>query len=154
MIATTLLEVARRLPAPVWGKDLNLGIIRNAAIRHHQVRLQYRGRVRYIEPYSIRKTAAGNTLLYGVRVKNGLLRSYRVDRIESARVSTLTFAPRHPIELGKLKPESARAATSLVCPYCLRRFKHYEADAVLKRHTRPVTKKVCFGSAKHGVLRG
>ncbi len=154
MITATLLEVARRLPAPVWGKDLNLGIIRNAAIRHHQVRLEYRGRIRYIEPYSLRKTAAGNLLLYGVRVKNGLLRSYRVDRIESARASTKTFTPRHPIELASLKPKSARAATSLVCPYCLRRFKHYESDAVLKRHTRPVTKKVCFGSGEHGVLCG
>jgi predicted DNA-binding transcriptional regulator YafY len=39
-----------------------------------------------IEPYSLRRTRAGDVLLYAVRVDDGQDRSYRLDRILGAQI--------------------------------------------------------------------
>ena len=96
-----------------------LEIIRFAAANRLCVDLDYQdeqGRIgtRAIEPYSLRRTKAGELLLYAVRADNGQDRSYRVDLIQGARATQRTFAPRYAIELSASgpihAPDTARSA--------------------------------------------
>jgi predicted nucleotidyltransferase component of viral defense system len=86
-------------------------IIRFAASNRLCVDLEYRDEqdrrgTRTIEAYSLRRTQAGDTLLMAVRADNGQPRSYRLDRIESARVTERSFTPRYPVELTPTGPLS------------------------------------------------
>jgi hypothetical protein len=99
--------------------------IRFAASNRLCIELDYtdeRGRrgVRIIEPYSVRRTQAGDTLLHAVRADDGGNRSYRVDRINSARATDRVFAPRYAIELtpaGPLTiPPTTRTASITASP--------------------------------------
>jgi predicted nucleotidyltransferase component of viral defense system len=81
-----------------------LETIRFAASNRLCVDLDYmpeQGRlgVRRIEPYSLRRTQAGDILLFAIRVMDGQLRSYRLDRIRGAVVTDQIFSPRFLIEL-------------------------------------------------------
>jgi len=77
-----------------------LEVIRFAGANRLCVDLGYQGRVRRIEPYSLRLTQAGDLLLYAVKRATGELRSYRVDRIQSASMTDEGFAPRYLVEFG------------------------------------------------------
>ncbi|MGP0085269.1 MAG: nucleotidyl transferase AbiEii/AbiGii toxin family protein [Steroidobacteraceae bacterium] len=68
-----------------------------------------------IEAYSLRRTLAGNVVLYAYDTqKPDHIRNYRTDRIRGARATTRTFAPRYAIELtpGGMQsiPPTARSA--------------------------------------------
>lgn len=84
----------------VWGGTVPLETVRFAAANHLCVELGYSGSRRIIEPYSLRRSSAGSLLLCAVRSDDGELRAYRVDRIESVRVTDLTFLPRFRIEFA------------------------------------------------------
>lgn len=86
-----------------------LETIRFAAANRLCVDLSYRsveGQVgdRRIEPYSLRRSQAGDILLYAVRVADGQPRSYRLDRVLGAAVTDQIFVPRYEVELT---PEGA-----------------------------------------------
>lgn len=66
------------------------------------VRLDGRPRQPTIEPYSLRRSQAGDVSLAGFDVQDGHIKMYRVDRIQDAYVLDRTFAPRYAIELGPL----------------------------------------------------
>ena len=74
--------------------------IRFAAVNHLCVELGYDRSVRLIEPYSLRRTKDGNLILHAIKVETGEGRSYRVDRIESVKVTTRVFKPRYEIEFS------------------------------------------------------
>lgn len=57
-----------------------------------------------IEPYSVRRTSAGDLLLFGVKTNSGESRSYRLDRIRSATVTRQAFHPRFAVELTASGP--------------------------------------------------
>lgn len=81
-----------------------LETIRFAAANRLCIDLSYRsenGAVsrRRIEPYSLRRSQAGDILLYAVRAADGQLRSYRIDRMFGAAVTNQPFAPRYEVEL-------------------------------------------------------
>jgi predicted nucleotidyltransferase component of viral defense system len=76
-----------------------LEIIRFAAANRLCVDLDYDGRTRRIEPYSLRQTAEGNFVLHAIRRESGEHRSYRVDRMQGARATVESFAPRYLVEL-------------------------------------------------------
>lgn len=87
-----------------WHAAIPFEIIRFAAANRLCVNLEYRdenGRVskRLIEPYSLRRTQEGNLLLYAVKHETGESRSYRVDRIQGAEATQVSFTPRYLIEL-------------------------------------------------------
>ncbi len=82
-----------------WGHQAPLEEIRFAAANHLCVGLDYQGSTRLIEPYSMRRTSAGNLLLYAVKHKTGEIRSYRVDRIQGASATNVPFSPRYVVEL-------------------------------------------------------
>jgi predicted nucleotidyltransferase component of viral defense system len=76
-----------------------LEIIRFAAANYLCVDLSYDGRVRRIEPYSLRQTAEGFFVLHAIRRDSGEHRSYRVDRMQGATVTSEVFNPRYVVEL-------------------------------------------------------
>jgi WYL domain-containing protein/nucleotidyltransferase AbiEii toxin of type IV toxin-antitoxin system len=136
--------------------------IRFAAANRMCVDLEYRdeqGRRgnRLIEPYSLRRTQAGDILLMAVRRENGEARSYRLDRILSARATDRTFVARYPVELTPAGPlsipdketrstggsawggvPSARTRTGPTyiyrCTVCGREFERKTQDGTLRAH--------------------
>ena len=93
--------------------------VRFAAVNRLCVELDYRkdggARSTYvIEPYSLRTTADGNMLLYGVKLPAGEIRCFRTDRIVGAAVTRQPFAPRYSIDFIPEGPVrlSARQMTS------------------------------------------
>jgi hypothetical protein len=141
-----------------------LEIIRFAASNHLCVDLGYQRGIRRIEPYSLRRTHAGDILLYAVKTESGEPRSYRLDRIESAQATSQAFTPRYAVELtptetGPIPPpartagiggirraqpirSSARASASpahgatyiFQCGMCGRKFERKTTDSALRPH--------------------
>lgn len=88
----------------LWNAAVPLEAIRYAGTAHLLVEIRYHSATRVIEPYSLRRPATGNLLLYGFeRTKNGFptndIRPYKVAELEHARVLTAPFTPRYEIEL-------------------------------------------------------
>ena len=112
-----VLDTTWRLPPMVtaWGVGASsLESIRFAAANRLCIRLDYtkEGGERSsptIEPYSVRRTRAGDLLLFGVKADTGESRSYRVDRIRMASVTQQAFRPRFVIELTASGPLDAPA---------------------------------------------
>ena len=113
---TVLRERTLRLPVSGAAQSF-LEIIRFAAANHLCVDLRYQGSVRRIEPYSLRRTRDGNIVLYAIRVSNGELRSYRIDRVQGAQTTGQSFIPRYVVELrpqgpAVIPPTATRSTTS------------------------------------------
>ena len=87
-----------------WPNRAPLEPIRFAGANRLLVELGYQGSTRLIEPYALRRSRAGNLLVYAIKAKTGDVRAYRVDRIESVRVTDLVFKPRYAIELAAAPP--------------------------------------------------
>lgn len=72
------------------------------------VRLDGQPRRPTIEPYSLRRSRAGNISLVGFDVQDGHIKMYRIDRIQGSHVLDRTFAPRYAIELSPLAAAASR----------------------------------------------
>lgn len=162
-----------------WGLGVPLESVRFAAVNHLCVELGYDHSVRLIEPYSLRRTKEGELVLHAIKVDTGEPRGYRVDRIESIKVTTRTFKPRFEIEFGATggihaKPTERKSGSvsigsysrshrsvsrSVVNPYgmkyvfqcgmCQKEFTHGTNDPALRAH------KNSWGTAcsgRHGYL--
>ena len=97
--------------AQAWHTEVPLEKIRFAAANRLCVKLYYNNEYRLIEPYSLRKTRAGNILLCALRHDSDENRNYRIDRIQGAEVTNETFIPRYTIELTTSGPISAPRLT-------------------------------------------
>ena len=88
----TGLRSSKSPPTSRWRQGLvgssHLEIIRFAASNHLCVDLGYQRGVRRIEPYSLRRTRAGDILLYAAKTDTGEPRSYWLDRIESVQATS------------------------------------------------------------------
>jgi hypothetical protein len=149
-------------PAPtawVWGTGVPLETVRFAAANQLCIELGYQNSVRLIEPYSLRRSKAGNLLLCAVKAQSRESRTYRVDRIQSVKVSTKPFVPVFRIEFGSSgqifapylarpradNPFPARTYSAfsrpgtiyiIKCAYCKREFKRRTLSTTLKPHMR------------------
>ena len=87
-------------PPTFWesGPGSLLEPVRFAAVNRLLVDLGYNGRHRLVEPYSLRRTRAGNILFHAIRADNGQNRAYRLDRIQSVSVTNHPFTPRFAVE--------------------------------------------------------
>lgn len=85
--------------AQSWGQKVPVEVIRFAAANHLCVDLAYKRSQRLIEPYSLRRTKDGNLLLHAIRHDSSEHRSYRIDQIEGATVTNISFVPKYAIEL-------------------------------------------------------
>ncbi len=137
-----------------WGAGVPLEEVRFAAVNHLCVELGYAGSTRLIEPYSLRRTRDGNLVLHALRADTGEHRSYRVDRILSARATTQPFTPTYAIEFSAAGPMAAppttrRPATTMhrprarrrsgpvyviQCPVCNKRFDRRQPGTRLNPH--------------------
>ena len=147
-IRTRVLPVA--IPTRTRGP---LETIRFAAANYLCVDLEYEGKIRRIEPYSLRQTADGNYVLHAVRSEDGQHRSYRIDRIQGASVASESFTPRYVVELTSEGPQTiplaARGAAGRPsvssarregpvhvyrCPTCGKTFRRKKMDSSLNPH--------------------
>ena len=148
-------------PPTFWATGLGnrLEPVRFAAVNRLLVDLGYQGRDRLIEPYSLRQSREGNILLHALRAGSGEPRSYRLDRIESARVTTQPFTPTYAIEfpeagavpalpsaprsagtsrpLGRRGSRSREARYVVGCPMCGKRFRRKRPGTRLRPHKDP-----------------
>lgn len=104
-------ERTLRLPVSIPAQSA-LEIIRFAAANRLCVELQYQGSMRRIEPYSLRRTTEGNIILHAHNIDKDEHRSYRVDRIQGARVTNQAFTPRFAIELTPQGPIAIAPTTT------------------------------------------
>ena len=135
-----------------------LEIVRFAAANHLCVDLTYDGGVRRIEPYSLRQTAEGNFVLHAIRSDSGEHRSYRVDRMQSATVTSQVFTPRYAVELTSAGPLAVAPSTAMPriastrrtprarqqgptyvyrCTVCRKTFNRRTMDGSLNPHKNP-----------------
>lgn len=129
-----------------------------AAANRLCVDLEYKSRVRRLEPYSLRRTKDGNLLFYGAKADTGEIRCFRVDRIQSAAATNQSFTPRYLIELtgsGQVsipptqsgrqpsprlghsrRPSRQSSGVQFVheCPVCGRQFTRKTRSNVLRKH--------------------
>jgi hypothetical protein len=136
-----------------WQTGISLEAVRFAASNRLCVELGYQGTRRLIEPYSLRRSRDGNLLLAAVKTATGEVRTYRLDRIQSVKVSTRPFRPRYAIEFAAVAPTPARPVGSGVrssisapvgsrgsapytvqCPRCDRRFPRQKPNTQLNTH--------------------
>lgn len=146
----------------VWGQGVPIETIRFAAANHLCLELGYQGSVRVIEPYAFRRTSAGNVLLVAVKTASRETRTYRLDRMQSVKVTTTPFKPAFQVELGAsgpvqiprlshvgtkapfathkrhpgARPFARRFGPTYVikCPTCGREFKRSTMNPTLKLH--------------------
>ena len=90
----------------------HLDVIRFAASNRLCVDLRYLGSTRRIEPYSLRRTLEGNVILHAHNRDKSAHRSYRLDRIQGARVTNESFSPRFVIELTPSGPVAIAPTTT------------------------------------------
>jgi predicted nucleotidyltransferase component of viral defense system len=159
----------------IRGRSMSLGvaataqtfleIIRFAGANRLVVELDYLRSVRRIEPYSLRMTQDGNVVLHAFNLDKNEHRSYRVDQIQGARVTSVTFLPRYAVELTptgtlSIPPSAARAQAGnknkstrwttahrlkptsgmtyvYKCPVCQKKFSRKAADPKLNPHKMP-----------------
>lgn len=144
-------------PASVttWGTRVPLEEIRFAAVNRLCIELGYNGTTRLVEPYSLRRTQAGNLVLHTLRADSKAHRSYRVDRIESAAATTVPFQPTYAVEFSSSGPiaappqtRSASTAPSrrsrrttgfgptyvVECPICRKHFRRKTMSTSLNAH--------------------
>jgi len=124
-LAAVPLPVDAELLRPRFGGFIGLAAngsilerIRFAAQSRLLVELEYTAadghfRSPVVEPYSLRRSRAGDVSLAAHDVAAGHIKTYRVDGIRGARVLEQPFVPRHAIELGPLSsPVTAPARAS------------------------------------------
>lgn len=159
--ATVIRERIFNVPSGVTGQTF-VETIRFAAVNRLRIDLQYRdleGRVttRTIEPYSLRRSQAGDVRLMATQESDGAPRSFLLSGILNISLTQRTFTPRYPIELtstGPLSiPQSFSAAAPRVassrrigraarsgptyifrCPVCRKEFSRSTHDATLRKH--------------------
>ncbi len=140
------------------GSRSTLEIIRFAAANHLCVDLTYDGSVRRIEPYSLRQSAEGYFVLHAIRNDSGEHRSYRVDRMHGATVTSQVFAPRYAVELTSTGPLAVAPSTVMPriastrrvararqqgpiyiyrCTICRKTFNRRTMDGSLNPHKNP-----------------
>lgn len=153
-------------PALEWQRGQNEWIepIRYAAVNRLLVNLGYGFKTRLVEPYSLRRTQAGDLLFYAVKVSPRVIRGYRADRIQSIEVTKQPFKPVFPVEFtpkGRIPvPQtqrrqrfvSSRSSRNYVveCAVCGKRFYRKKYSLRINRHQRQDSIMQCPG--RHGYL--
>ena len=145
--------------AQAWHTGVPLEKIRFAAANRLCVNLFYKNTYRLIEPYSLRRSKEGNLLLFAIRHNTNEPRSYRVDRIQGAEITSTPFVPKYAVELTPSGPVSAprltRSSSSISlpgstgsrnrvsrsgptyvieCPYCGKKFNRKKLSTKLNPH--------------------
>jgi predicted nucleotidyltransferase component of viral defense system len=84
-----------------WGGGSVIEQLRFAGSNRLIVEFVYHGRRRTLEPYSLRRPATGNLLLYGWDPGSQGIRSFKIDEIQNFTVTTTAFTPRFRVEFSR-----------------------------------------------------
>jgi predicted nucleotidyltransferase component of viral defense system len=149
--------------------------IRFAAANRLRIDLQYRdlkGAVttRTVEPYSFRRSSAGDVRLMATQEADGQPRSFLIDGILGVSVTQRTFVPRYPVELTPTGPVAIPQSFSIAasraprrpmrravrtgptyiyrCPVCSKEFSRKTHDSALRPHKNK-SGWDCYG--RHGM---
>lgn len=144
-----------------WGIGIPLESIRFAAFNHLCVELEYRKQGYYInhyliEPYSLRRAKKNNMILHAIKAETQEHRAFRVDWIQSIKVTTRPFKPKYQIEFSptgpiRTLPTSSRKSRSFSsglkrhkthfgpiyifeCFYCGKKFERKKYNSGLNPH--------------------
>ncbi|MFH1362140.1 MAG: nucleotidyl transferase AbiEii/AbiGii toxin family protein [bacterium] len=112
------LEPLKTAPGDTWishpvGPTLDLikrkpiEALRFAAVNHLCVEMRYRKQGMQlknyvIRPYSLRRSSEGKIILYAMKLHERLTKAFRIDWIESIKLTNNPFRPVHPIEFPEL----------------------------------------------------
>ncbi len=96
----------------LWGHGVPLDAIRFAASNRLLVELDYTGKRRIVEAYSLRRSTTGKLLLFVA--EDGQIKSLDVDGVRNVSITSRSFVPRWTIELvpgapGRVAPVAARS---------------------------------------------
>ncbi len=105
---------ARLAPAPIpagstsvvapgiryWGSGLPIETIRFAGTNRLLIEFEHHGRHRRAEPYSVRRAATGNLLLYAWELGETHIKAFNVAEMRTVRPTDVGFTPRYQIELA------------------------------------------------------
>ncbi|MHB1863058.1 MAG: WYL domain-containing protein [Gemmatimonadaceae bacterium] len=109
---------------------------------------------RAVEPYSLRVSSRGSTLLYAWEIASRQIKAFDVGKMSQVEVTRDAFHPRYRIEFtadGPIHATPAAARSSgiryarparnrsgpvyaFTCPVCQKEFRHRRNDAQLRRH--------------------
>jgi predicted nucleotidyltransferase component of viral defense system len=93
-----------------WGGGAPLEVIRFAGANRLLVEFDYDGKHRAVEPYSLRRAATGNLLLYAWEQGAEHIKAFKVVKISNVRPSQRSFAPRYRVEFSAYGPLFAPAS--------------------------------------------
>jgi predicted nucleotidyltransferase component of viral defense system len=88
----------------IWEQSVPLEPVRFAGTNHLCIDLTYEGSTQRIQPYSLRRTRAGEIILHALRSDTGEHHAYPVERMQRVQVTTEPFRPVHAIELSPTGP--------------------------------------------------
>jgi len=110
-------EVAIRTRVLPMGVPLRsrstLEIIRFAAANYLCVDLTYEGSLRRYRTVFFAPDSGGLFVLHAIRADSGEHRSYRVDRMQGATVTSQVFSPRYVVELTSTGPVAVAPSTAM-----------------------------------------
>ena len=158
--------------ALVWRSAVPLEAIRFAGANHLLVRFMYSGKLRTLEPYSLRRSGRGNLLLYGWELESGQIKAFDVAKISQLSTTDRSFTPRYRVEFAPgtalatpilatvprvrrtpARPSRVRRHSGpmyvYVCPVCNREFRHQRRDPALRRHKTGNVGWYCSGRRGH-----
>lgn len=148
--------------ATYWGAGVPLEVLRFAGVSRLLVEFGYKGKLRRVEPYSLRRSSSGDLLLYAWEVGATHIKAFSVSEIRQLQVTAQAFRPRYEIEFapvgGIAAHGMARRSTAgpaprrrtfrrtgnwmrpvflLRCISCGRLFRHATRDTTLRPHKAP-----------------
>jgi predicted nucleotidyltransferase component of viral defense system len=89
-----------------WGARSPLEVVRFAGANRLLVEFDYEGRHRRAEPYSLRRAATGNLLLYAWEPGATHVKAFNVAKLSNVRASGIGFSPRFRVEFAASGPLS------------------------------------------------
>ncbi len=98
----------------VWRQGVPLESVRFAGVNYLCIEIDYQkesgqGIHRTVEPYSLRRTLAGNIVLHAFDRDRDDHRTFRVDRLFGVNVTSTPFKPRYQVEFVQTGPVHAPA---------------------------------------------
>lgn len=158
------------------GTGSSLEAIRFAGANRLVVRFIYNGTQRTVEPYSLRRPATGNLLVYGWELEASQIKAFNLDKISSVVVTQEPYSPRYRVELSSIEPLQAppprrstrvqpsgpstrrrpRSSTGsryiVQCPACGKRFYRDKYSTRLGKHKTKDGRGTCY--SRSGLVVG
>jgi hypothetical protein len=81
-----------------WGAGVALEAVRFAGTNRLLVEFSYHGRLRRVEPYSLRRAQTGDLLLYACEAEANEVQAFKAAEMSGLRATNIPFTPRYRIE--------------------------------------------------------